>query len=369
MIFETMEIWDAMKDVKYQRTLEDLQKVIRNAHGSLNEAISAALNMACTAVHAEAGTFWFYSRFGDGMIHPRAWYGGGDMKNVFLLPGEGVAGQVIEKGEHIMVVDCQSDPRWANKIDKNTGFSTKSMLCVPLIVDDMPFGCIQLINKTDGSLFDEKDLQFEMRLAEEIVEQFVTLNLLTDGRVEDEVAVLFVDIRGFTKLSEHMDPMQVAQMLNEYLFYVTDRIKRNGGIPDKYIGDCAMAYWRISETCTDPAYMACRAAMEMVDGMADLQKRLKKKFGCNVSFGVGVSFGPAFVGSIGTSVLTDHTVVGMTVNTASWLESKAPAGKVYITKSAADALGNRAKTSKVNFGLKLKKNHNESETYWLEHIF
>ena len=106
-----MEIWDAMKDTKYRRTLEDLRKVIHNAHGNLNEAISAVLNMTCTAVHAEAGTFWFYSRFGDGLIHPRAWYGGSNISQHYLTPGEGVAGTVIETGVPSMIADCQKDPR------------------------------------------------------------------------------------------------------------------------------------------------------------------------------------------------------------------------------------------------------------------
>jgi len=72
MNFETMEIWDAMKEVKYNRTLENLRVVIGNAKGNLNEAITTVLDMVCGAVHAQAGVFWFYSRFGDGMLHPRA---------------------------------------------------------------------------------------------------------------------------------------------------------------------------------------------------------------------------------------------------------------------------------------------------------
>lgn len=368
MIFETMEIWDAMKDAKYRRTLEELQKVIGNAHGSLDEAIAAALDMACSAVHAEAGTFWFYSRFGDGMIHPRAWYGGGDIKGLRLLPGEGIAGQVIENGKPIMIADCQADPRWAQKADESTGFRTKSMLCVPLMVDELPFGCIQMINKTDDSLFDEKDLEFESCLAAEIASQFASLNLLTDGRVEQKVAVLFADIRGFTDMAAKRDPMLMAQMLNEYLFFMTECIKKNHGIPDKYIGDCAMGYWRVRDNCPDPAYMACRAAMSMLDGAKELQQRLRDRFGCEVTFGVGIGFGPAFVGSIGTSILTDHTVVGNTVNAASWLESKAPAGKVYVSQEVVEALGRRGKASAVGFGIKLKDKHSGCEAWNLEEL-
>ena len=242
------------------------------------------------------------------------------------------------------------------------------MICVPLVSDGMVFGCIQLINKTDGSLFDEKDLAFELRMAEEISSQFVTLNLLSDGRVEPNVAVLFADIRGFTELSQKMSPAEVASMLNEYLVFVTSCIRKNGGTADKYIGDCAMAYWRSGEDCREPAYMACKAAMDMVEGAAEMKKRLKARFDCDIEFGVGIHYGEAFVGNIGTSVLTDHTVVGDTVNMAAQLEASAPAGKILISRSVANALGKKAKTSKPGPTVRLKHRRRKFEVLVLNKL-
>lgn len=364
MTYETMEIWDAMKQVKYRQTMEQLSLVIRNAHGNMNEAISAALNMVCTAVHAEAGTFWFYSRYGDGLICPRAKFGGGDISGHYLMPGEGIAGQVIETGEPAMIADCRKDDRWTAKVDGTTGFSTDSMVCVPLCTDDEAFGCIQLINKTDGTLFDEKDLAFAATLAQEISNQFVSLNLLADGKTEQEVAVLFVDIRGFTEIAAGMPPAQVAELLNAYLSFITSCIKAYGGTADKYIGDCALAYWIGSEACPAPAEQACRAALAMREGAPEMQRRLQERFGCKVQFGVGIHFGPAFVGNIGTSVLTDHTVVGETVNAAAYLEEKAPAGKIYISRTVADALGKKA--VKFPVAPKLKGKSGRIEVFSLE---
>ena len=118
-----------------------------------------------------------------------------------------------------------------------------------------------------------------------------------------------------------------------------------------------MAYWRKDENCDDPAYMACRAAMEMIKGSDKLQEKLEEKYGCKVQFGIGINYGPAFVGTIGSSVLTDNTVVGNTVNIASWLESKAPAGKIYISRAVADSLGAKGRifTPVTGFGMKLKE--------------
>jgi len=364
--YESMEIWDAMKQVKYQRTLEDLKKVIRNSHGDMNEAISSALNMVCLAVHAQVGTFWFYSRFGDGLIRPRAGFGGVDISNQFLAPGEGIAGQVIESGLPTIIADCRRDPRWAAKVDSSTGFVTKTMLCVPMIADGQPFGCIQLINKTDDTLFDDKDMSFANALAEAIAEQFVTLNLLADGRVEPQVAVLFVDIRGFTQIAEEMDPAELAELLNAFLSFATGHIKANGGTADKYIGDCALAYWVASESCDTPAYAACRAAMDMVNDAARLQKNLLERFDQKLQFGIGISYGPAFVGNIGTSALTDHTVVGATVNTAAHLEAIAPAGKVYISRQVLEALGKKAKKASPVSSSKMKSREKRLDIFSLE---
>lgn len=366
MSFEALEMWDAMKTVKYRRTLDELQTVLGNAHGNPNEAISAALNMACSAIHAEVGSFWFYSRFGDGLIHWRAGYGGADMSGHYLMVGEGIAGKVIEDGEAIMISDCQKDVRWSGKVDKTSGFVTRSMMCVPLVADDLPFGCIQIINKTDGTLFDEKDLYFEKKIAEEISSQFTSLNLLADGRVVQNTAVMFVDIRGFTEIAEDMEPQKVAELLNVFLSYVTTCVKNNGGIADKYIGDCMMAYWIPSDTCREPAYMACRAAMDMISDVADLQEKLDARFGCQLQFGVGISCGPVFLGRIGTSVLTDHTVVGATVNTAAQLEAHAPVGKVYISRSVADALGKRARVTSLGTSVQLKSKHEPKEVLMLD---
>ena len=172
MNLETIEMWDAMKDVKYRRTLEQLKEIIQNPDADQAAALTAALNIVASAVHAEAGTLWHYDRFGDGLIRPRAVYGGGEISHITLVPGEGVAGQVIESGKASIIADCQKDPRWAGRVDARTGFSTRSMICVPLLAAEQAFGCIQIINKTDGQPFDEKDLAFAKKLAAAVSEVF-----------------------------------------------------------------------------------------------------------------------------------------------------------------------------------------------------
>lgn len=172
-------MWDAMKSVHYRRTIEQLERSIRHTK-RLEDALVAALDTVVDVIHAQAGTFWFYDRFGDGRIRPAAVYGGGDLKGFSLLPGEGIAGKVIQSGQPEIISDCQKDPRWAGKADAKTGFKTESMICVPIRLKHIVFGCIQVVNRTDKMLFDNKDMVFLEQLAESTAELFQRQGLLDD---------------------------------------------------------------------------------------------------------------------------------------------------------------------------------------------
>lgn len=169
-----------------------------------------------------------------------------------------------------------------------------------------------------------------------------------------DIAVLFVDIRGFTSMSESLDPPTVVEIINRYLTLTTECIMRHHGTLDKFVGDCTMAFWNAPLPQEDPIYLACCAAMDMVEGAKALGQELMERFGRSVSFGVGVHYGPAVVGNIGAPKRMDYTAIGDTVNTASRLESNAPAGTIYISRVVADALGDRAKTTSLGGTIKLK---------------
>ena len=177
--------------------------------------------------------------------------------------------------------------------------------------------------------------------------------LVKGGAAEDlggktfNIAVLFVDIRGFTSMSESLDPPTVVEIINQYLTLTTECIMRHHGTLDKFVGDCTMAFWNAPLPQEDPIFLACCAAMDMVEGAKTLADQLLERFGRTVDFGVGVHFGPAVVGNIGAPKRMDYTAIGDTVNTASRLESNAPGGTIYISRVVADALGDRAKTTSL----------------------
>ena len=125
--------------------------------------------------------------------------------------------------------------------------------------------------------------------------------------------MLFVDIRGFTSMSEHRDPEEEVNILNDYLTLTTKCVMDYHGTLDKFVGDCTMAFWNAPLPQEDAVMLACRAAMAMVAGAKPLAERL----GLTVSFGIGIHVGPAVVGNIGAPMRMDYTAIGDTVNTAS----------------------------------------------------
>ncbi|MCR5674821.1 MAG: CHASE2 domain-containing protein [Lachnospiraceae bacterium] len=169
-----------------------------------------------------------------------------------------------------------------------------------------------------------------------------------------DIAVLFVDVRGFTTMSEALDPPTVVEIINRYLTLTTECIMKNHGTLDKFVGDCTMAFWNAPVTQEDPVYLACCAAMDMVEGSKAVGEELMQRFGRTVSFGIGVNWGPAVVGNIGAPLRMDYTAIGDTVNTAARLEANAPGGTVYISRAVADLLGDRAKTTSLGGTIKLK---------------
>ncbi len=211
---------------------------------------------------------------------------------------------------------------------------------------------------------------FERYVAPEIVGEILkegTENLSLGGKLCN-IAVLFVDLRGFTSMSEKMDPEKVVLILNRYLAMTSECIARNHGTLDKFIGDATMAFWGAPIPQEDPVGLAAKTALEIARGAAEVSKELSEEIGVGIRAGVGVHYGPAVVGNMGSERRMDYTAIGDTVNTASRLESNAPGGTVYISRAVADILGDRAKTTSLGSTVKLKGKDEGFEVLVLEEL-
>lgn len=197
---------------------------------------------------------------------------------------------------------------------------------------------------------------FKRYVAPEIVNEILkegTDSLELGGKLT-QIAVLFVDIRGFTPMSEMLTPGQVVEILNRYLTLISRCILENGGTLDKFVGDAAMAFWGAPLPQEDYVMNAVRAAMDMVKGSQALSRELMERYGRTVSFGIGVHVGEAVVGNIGSPQRMDYTAIGDTVNTAARLEANAPKETVYISRAVADALEGRIAVTSLGNTIKLK---------------
>lgn len=190
---------------------------------------------------------------------------------------------------------------------------------------------------------------FSKYVAPQVVSEIAkqgTYELKLGGENRD-VAVLFVDIRGFTPLSESLEPEQVVDILNGYLELTTSCIFRHGGTLDKFIGDATMAVFNAPFDTEDYVYRAVLTAWDIVQGGNKIEKQFVERYGKQVGFGVGVNCGPAVVGNIGCDFRMDYTAIGDTVNTAARLEANAPRGTVYISKEVYERVKDRITIEEV----------------------
>lgn len=161
------------------------------------------------------------------------------------------------------------------------------------------------------------------------------------GGTRRELTVLFVDIRGFTPLSERAEPEEIVEILNEYLDLAANCIFKHDGTLDKFIGDAAMAIFNAPLLLDDHPMRAVEAAWAMKEGSAALERKLVERFGFGVKFGLGIHTGPAVFGNIGSKSRMDYTAIGDTVNTAARLESSAKPGQIILSEAVFNVVKDR----------------------------
>lgn len=146
------------------------------------------------------------------------------------------------------------------------------------------------------------------------------------------LTVCFADIRGFTGLSERMEPEEFIEMLNQYFGAMTDIVFRYGGTLDKYYGDGMMVFFGDPVPYEDHAERAIRMALDMRSRLPELQRGWFLDRDEILNIGIGISSGYVTVGNIGSSVRLDYTVIGNNVNVASRLSDMAAPGQILATE-------------------------------------
>jgi adenylate cyclase len=165
-------------------------------------------------------------------------------------------------------------------------------------------------------------LAFSKYVSKDVVEEILRNENAIELRGQKLfMSVYFSDIRGFTEFSEKMDPLELSELLNKYFTPMSAIITKHQGTIDKYIGDAVMAMFGAPINYPDHATQACRAALQCVQALENINRDFQARGWPRIDIGIGINSGYMNAGNIGSETIQNYTVIGDSVNLASRLES------------------------------------------------
>ena len=202
-------------------------------------------------------------------------------------------------------------------------------------------------------------LEAEIRRREEVLRQTfrryvsprVADKILEDAQLRDTLlatsdarahaVVLFADLRGFTSISEQLEPQLVVPLLNEYFSLLTEITFRHEGTVFHMAGDCLMLGFGVPLEQADSALRAVQAAREMLESFGALSHSWKERYHIEAGLGIGINEGDVVAGNVGSASYMNYTIIGDTVNIASRLCQRARAGEMLFSSSLKRSLDAR----------------------------
>ncbi len=186
-------------------------------------------------------------------------------------------------------------------------------------------------------LTEKRKLEGQRRLFERMVSPAVIHQLDPDslhlGGRRADITTLFADIRGFSLFSATNNPEVLVRVLNLYLAAAAEAVLQETGTIDKYLGDGLMAWFNAPIPQPDHTLRAIRSALAIRQGVLQVQSKLPRQF--HLSFGLGMHYGEAILGLVGTHNRLDYTAIGDSVNTAKRLQEHAAEGQILLTQAVA----------------------------------
>ena len=289
-----------------------------------------------------------------------------------LTIGRTITRKVMKERVALLSQDAAADEQFAG-VDSIVSQGVRSTICAPMVAESGVHGALYADRLDPFSAFRPDDLELisavasqtaiavenaraHERLAREEVAranygrflpEYVVKQILENpdsfklGGVMQTITVLFADIRGFTRISEHASPEKIVQLLNRYFSAMTDIIFAHGGTLDKYLGDGLMALFGAPTATSKDAGNALSAAVAMQRRLVGINEELIKEGFPEIGVGMGLHTGEVTVGYIGSERRSEYTAIGDTVNTASRLESNAKGGQILISDATAKAAHSR----------------------------
>lgn len=264
----------------------------------------------------------------------------------------------------LLIYDVGTDERFSSSQSLRMS-GIRSAMCAPLIYKDRMFGIFYVDCLSKAYAFTQEELAIFSVIAAEAALSFDNANSheqLARSMVERQalerylpasvaewaianpdkihlggenmtVTILFSDIRGFTRMSEHMEPHAVVELLNEYFSEMGDIIAETGGTLDKFLGDGIMALYGAPLNQPDHAHRAIKTAIEMQRALVELNRNWQTRGQQPLRMGVGLNTGTVTAGNIGSAKRYDYTAIGDAVNLASRLCANAAGGQILVSES------------------------------------
>jgi adenylate cyclase len=291
-----------------------------------------------------------------------------------LSIGRTITRKVMKERVALLSQDAASDEQFAG-VDSIVSQGVRSTICAPLVAESRVHGALYADRLDPFSAFKPDDLELisavaaqtaiavenaraHERLAREEVAranysrflpEYVVKQMLENpesfklGGVSQTITILFADIRGFTRISEHAPPERIVSLLNRYFSAMTDIIFAHGGTLDKYLGDGLMALFGAPTATPDDANNALNAAVAMQRRVLGINIELQAEGLPEIGVGMGLHTGEVIVGYIGSERRSEYTAIGDAVNTCSRLESNARGGEILMSDATAKAARSRYK--------------------------
>jgi adenylate cyclase len=287
---------------------------------------------------------------------------------------QSIARKAVEERVAILSDNAAADERFKGKSILIQ--SVRSAMCTPLMGSDQKvLGILYVDNLTATHSFADEDLEFliafggltaiaieNSQLSERIrrealvrsnFERYFSPNIASviaeqqdAGKLPSQkqpVVVFFSDIRGFTPMSETMNPDEIAGLLTDYFTEMVDIVFEHSGTLDKFMGDAIMALWGAPIGHADDADRAMQCALDQLDTLEKMNAKWKETGRQPLAIGIGINFGEVFAGNIGSNRRLEYTVIGDAVNTASRLCSSAGGNEILISEPFYKALKNPPK--------------------------
>ena len=287
---------------------------------------------------------------------------------------QSIARKAVEERVAILSDNAAADERFKGKSILIQ--SVRSAMCTPLMGSDQKvLGILYVDNLTATHSFADEDLEFliafggltaiaieNSQLSERIrrealvrsnFERYFSPNIASfiaeqqdAGKLPSQkqpVVVFFSDIRGFTPMSETMNPHEIAGLLTEYFTEMVDIVFEHSGTLDKFMGDAIMALWGAPIAHADDADRAMQCAIDQLDTLEKMNAKWKESGRQPLAIGIGINFGEVFAGNVGSNRRLEYTVIGDAVNTASRLCSSAGGNEILISEPFYKALKNPPK--------------------------